>query len=118
MMHLGLKIKIARIAKGLTQEDLAVQVNKTRPLISHIEQTGKVNIYTLHKICEVLGTTPEDLQADTGSGTSSVAKNLEHTTYEVNSLKNDLQLLKELVLSHSDVIRAIDQRLSRLEGVK
>jgi len=47
-MHLGKKIKLARVSKSLTQQELADLIHKTRPLISHIEQTGKVNPYTLH----------------------------------------------------------------------
>jgi transcriptional regulator with XRE-family HTH domain len=54
-MHLGLRIKVARISRKITQAELAERINKTRPLISSIEQTGKVNFYTLKKICDVLG---------------------------------------------------------------
>jgi transcriptional regulator with XRE-family HTH domain len=53
-MHKGLKIKLARISKGLTQEELAEKIDKTRPLVSSIEQSGQGNYYTLKKICEVL----------------------------------------------------------------
>jgi transcriptional regulator with XRE-family HTH domain len=53
-MHIGLQIKLARIAKGLTQQDLAVRIFKTRPLVSHIEQKGEVNEKTLADIKKVL----------------------------------------------------------------
>jgi transcriptional regulator with XRE-family HTH domain len=53
-MHIGLKIKLARIAKGFTQQDLADKIFKTRPLVSHIEQTGNVNSKTLEEIKKVL----------------------------------------------------------------
>jgi transcriptional regulator with XRE-family HTH domain len=53
-MHIRLQIKLARIAKGLTQQDLAVRIFKTRPLVSHIEQKGEVNEKTLADIKKVL----------------------------------------------------------------
>jgi transcriptional regulator with XRE-family HTH domain len=62
-MHLGLRIKLVRISKGLKQEELAEKINKTRPLISNIEQTGKANHYTLKKICEVLDLDINDLES-------------------------------------------------------
>jgi transcriptional regulator with XRE-family HTH domain len=46
-MHIGLQIKLARIAKGLTQQELAERIFRTRPLISYIEQKGEVNDKTL-----------------------------------------------------------------------
>ena len=53
-MHIGLQIKLARIAKGLTQQELAERIFKARPLISHIEQKGEVNGRTLADIKKVL----------------------------------------------------------------
>ena len=56
-MHIGLQIKLARVAKGLTQKELAKRIFKTRPLISHIEQKGDVNEKTLDDIRKVLNMT-------------------------------------------------------------
>ena len=54
-MHIGLQIKLARIAKGLTQQELAERIFKARPLISHIEQKGEVNERTLADIKKLYG---------------------------------------------------------------
>ncbi|MBK7965004.1 MAG: helix-turn-helix transcriptional regulator [Bacteroidetes bacterium] len=47
--------------RGLTQEQLASKINKTRAMVSNIEQTGKVNHYTLLSILKALSITENDL---------------------------------------------------------
>ena len=90
-LHLGKQIKIARITKGITQQDLADKINKTRPLISSIEQTGRVNIYTLKQICQVLDM---DFKKVSNSTQIDVLVNkdedrIEKLTAEVANLKQD-----------------------------
>ncbi len=108
-MHLGLRIKVARISRKITQAELAEKINKTRPLISSIEQTGKVNFYTLKKICDVLGLdidvltqSTEDLGVFTYKGGSdSVSKE------KIKSLEQEVDYLKRLVESQADLIRTL-----------
>lgn len=51
---IGKIIKQARERRNLTQEELAVRVNKKRSYISRIEKGGtNVNIKTLHQIVEL-----------------------------------------------------------------
>jgi transcriptional regulator with XRE-family HTH domain len=107
-MHIGKKIKIARITKGLTQEELAAKINKTRPLVSHIEQTGKANIYTLRKICSVLGTDLDELQEN--------QFNEPRTNYskdEARRMKEEIALLKELVNSQKEIITELKLKLQK-----
>jgi transcriptional regulator with XRE-family HTH domain len=107
-MHIGVKIKIARITKGLTQEELASKINKTRPLVSHVEQTGKVNVHTLKKICSVLGTDINELQnSEAGEPRTAYSKE------EVKRLKEEIALLKELVSSQKEIITELKQKLQR-----
>ena len=63
-MNLGKKIKMARQFRGLTQDQLAEKIGKTRPLISQIEVNGKVNAYTLQKICDELDLDIEQFNGD------------------------------------------------------
>lgn len=107
-MHIGVKIKIARITKGLTQEDLALKINKTRPLVSHVEQTGKVNSETLKKICAALGTNVSELQ----NNETSEPKNT-YSKEEIKRLKEEISLLKELVSSQKEIITELKQKLQR-----
>ena len=62
--HLGQKIKRLRAYRGLTQEDLARSLGKTRSLVSFFERTGNINKYTLQEISTLLNTTPEELEND------------------------------------------------------
>ena len=63
--HLGQKIKRLRAYRGLTQEDLARSLGKTRSLVSFFERTGNINKYTLQEISTLLNTTPEELENNT-----------------------------------------------------
>jgi transcriptional regulator with XRE-family HTH domain len=60
--HLGKKIKKIRAFNGMTQEELALAINKTRSMVSHIERTGEVNYYTLKEIAKVLKLPVDQLQ--------------------------------------------------------
>lgn len=115
-MHLGLRIKIARISKGITQEELAEKINKTRPLISSIEQTGKANYYTLRKICEVLElewdeTTNMVNDPKAPYGLSKNAKQAE----QIKQLEKELAQLQLLVQSQADLILALKEKIATSE---
>ena len=58
-----LKLKIARVKKGWTQEKLAENSEVGRVTISNIERKGIENIpvYTLRKIAKALETTVSEL---------------------------------------------------------
>lgn len=64
--HIGKRIKKIRSFNGLTQEELASAINKTRSMVSHIERTGEVNYYTLKYISKVLNLPIEQFQEDAG----------------------------------------------------
>jgi transcriptional regulator with XRE-family HTH domain len=52
--EIGKMLKEAREKKNLTQEDLALKINKKRSYISRVENNGaSVNLKTLQKIVEV-----------------------------------------------------------------
>jgi transcriptional regulator with XRE-family HTH domain len=106
MMYAGKKIKVARVAKGYSQEELADLIGKTRPLVSSIEQTGKGSIHTLRKICQVLGIEMDMLENDANEPdtyyiSGSKVKQLES---EIDQLRRDNELLRDLVQSQKDLI--------------
>lgn len=93
MEHIGLRVKLARISKGLSQQELAQKIGKTRPLVSHIEQTGKVALPTLMEISRVLGIPAEDLSA------VGEKEGLSRTEYVINGLQMKIsELERELKL--------------------
>ena len=60
-MKLGLKIKLARVKKGLTQQQLADLAGLTKPTICHIETQDKGTALSIAKVCEVLDLKVEKL---------------------------------------------------------
>jgi transcriptional regulator with XRE-family HTH domain len=108
-MHIGLRIKIARISRGLKQEELAERINKTRPLISSIEQTGKVNHYTLKKICEVLEIDINELESSVISETTLIygkkEPNVESLNSRIREMEEDNKNLRSLIFAQSELIK-------------
>lgn len=118
-MHLGLKIKIARVGKGLTQEQLAEKIDKTRPLISSIEQTGKVNHYTLKKICKVLNLDINILENSSAEPQESYnAKDQNSLQEQLTQMSLELSYLKNLVESQKDLINSLKGQITLLQKVK
>ena len=111
MMHLGKKIKLARMSKGLTQAQLADKIHKTRPLISHIEQTGKVHHDTVNAICRVLGISFESLNQV--EDPSQVYDMPTRETFEF--LKRENEHLNRLVNALTDYNTHLLRRLEELE---
>jgi len=60
--QVGLRIQLLRSAKGISQTELATQINITRPHLSRIER-GRFNMRldTMEEICRGLGVQPKDL---------------------------------------------------------
>lgn len=102
-----------RIAKGLTQQDLADKIGKARPLVSSIEQTGNVNIHTLKDICKVLDVDIEEI-TQIGSAndplfqySKKAKENEEMLRSENKKLKAENEMLRDLVESQKDLIRML-----------
>ena len=96
--HIGQKIKRLRSFRGMTQEELAVALGKTRSLVSFLERTGNVNKYTLQEIANILNITIEDLE----SGLTDV-KEQENKGYPkaenplIEQLQKEIEFLKETI---------------------
>lgn len=119
IMHLGLKIKIARIGKGLTQEQLAEKIDKTRPLISSIEQSGKVNHYTLKKICQVLNLDLNTIENSSAEPLESYnLKDQNALQDQINQMTLELSYLKNLVESQRDLISSLKGQISLMQKGK
>lgn len=109
-VQLGKNIKLARIARGLTQAELADKIHKTRSLISHIEQTGKVHTETYHLILDVLEMGEDQLKKLDKSigGSQSVSE----TMQEMEQLKSDLARME----SENLMLRELIENQRRLIG--
>jgi len=103
-MHIGLQIKLARIAKGFTQQELAERIFKARPLISHIEQKGEVNERTLADIKKVLDmpaastSINESVENDiTPTQLNFLQQELEYLLREIECLKSEIEIMRDLI---------------------
>ena len=77
---IGTRIRQYRIECGITQEDLALQVNTSAPYISNIERgTKKPSLEKLSEIADVLHVTVNDLIYSTPYPmNSAIDPNLQH----------------------------------------
>jgi len=116
-MHIGKKIRLIRNLRGYTQDELAEKVNKTRALISHIEQSGKVNFYTLQALSKALHVSIDELE---NFNEKLIIANEGQTKYgksEIDALKQQLEscrkeneTLKELVVSQKKIIEMMEKK--------
>jgi len=109
-MHIGLKIKMVRISKGLSQQELGEMINKTRPLISHIEQTGKVNDRTLDMICKALKISVNEIEhfVNEPQGKYKNYRQSGSVVFEeIDKLKEENRILKELIQSQKEIIEML-----------
>jgi transcriptional regulator with XRE-family HTH domain len=103
--HIGQKIKRLRAFKGLTQEDLATKIGRTRSLISYIERTGNINKQTLNEIILILESNAEEFElksVDFFSSNKEVKKEMTDITknvYEIliRELKEEIAYLKKII---------------------
>jgi len=112
-MHIGLQIKLARIAKGLTQQELAERIFKTRPLVSYIEQRGIVNEKTLSEIKKVLDMPQQNdqLLAESKeqylhleSTHKFMKQEMEFLAREIELLKSENEALRQLTGTQKELI--------------
>ena len=121
-MHTGKKISLLRKLKGFTQDDLAEKINKTRALVSHIEQTGKVNHYTLQTILKALKIQAEEFDSFKGNITIAQEDAAGYGSKEIAAIKQksenyqkENEMLKELVLSQKKIIEMLEAKGGKKE---
>jgi transcriptional regulator with XRE-family HTH domain len=105
VMDIGKKMKILRAEKGISQQQLADSINKTRALISHIEVTSKVNYYTLNEIAKSLNVSV-DYFID---GSHNEILNEDKIDYaslskRFNNVERENQLLNEIIINQKETI--------------
>jgi transcriptional regulator with XRE-family HTH domain len=110
--HIGQRIRLARLSRGWTQEDLAESIKKTRPMISHIERTGSVTYDTLEKIAKGLGIDLSDLQ---NVSSEQILSPTSMESPEWKSLVRENELLAELVENQRVRILYLEAELKRFK---
>ena len=114
-MHIGQKIRLLRVSQRMTQQQLAEKIHKERPLISHIERTGKIHHQTFLLICKALKVSPEQIEFASdepfGSYGSIYSNEVQYLKTEIDRLKNELRLKDE-------IIQVMKAHLKELSGKK
>jgi len=118
-VKLGKKIKLLRTERGLTQQDLADKINKTRALVSGIEVTSQASPYTLADIANVLGVPYEYLANENHSisivkENSSNYSNLSDLSREAEKNSRENKLLLEIIESKNEIIKQLKEEVKRL----
>lgn len=113
MSHIGVRIRHAREQKGLTQKQLAENINKTRPLISQIEQTGLVNQLTLNSILKALGLSQVQLM----SGEFVTEQKYWFLSEEMKRLKEQNQELQEEIKAARELVKAQRHLIDMMDRV-
>lgn len=113
-MDIGKKIKILRAEKGLSQQELADLINKTRTLISHIEVTSKVNFYTLNEIAEALEVPVSYFTDDTYSLTAVAESSEQYSNMneKIKKLEREIELLNEIITNQKEIIQQLKEKLN------
>lgn len=115
VMHLGKIIKKIRIHAELTQQQLGERINKTKALVSHIENSGKVNYYTLQQIATALDTSIEFIQEyEVKTPTSFLAKPTYTSEGSSQYLPKDYELIKQENKMLKEQIRFLQKQNTQL----
>jgi len=93
---------------GLSQEELATAIGKTRSLISHLETSGNINKYTLQEIASALNVdtaTIENFKLDSISVINDNNENADYGKIEIQKLKEEIKELKATVKEQWRIIQ-------------
>ena len=95
---------------------MADQIHKTRPLISNIEQKGKVGYQTLRDICKVLGVSPDELMNEMNEPREYYKPLQSQKHHEsIGQLQKEIEQLNLLVKSQQEVIHFLREKLQVAE---
>ena len=110
--HLGQKIKRLRAYRGMTQEDLAKSLGKTRSLVSFFERTGNINKYTLQEVSTLLNTTPEELENNIPHSSGTEHTNSKHAGTDdqlISQLQKEIVFLKETISEQWQLLKELSK---------
>lgn len=85
-----------RVVRGLTQQDLANAIGKTRSLISHLERSGEANKHTLKEIADVFQVPVQTLLSETEVSFPNANEPAGHYSSVSEAEKMIVQLQKEI----------------------
>lgn len=111
-MDIGKKIKVLRAEKGLSQQQLADKINKTRTLISHIEISSKANHYTLIEIAKALDIDVSYFYNEGKSILNEDSGNYADANDRIEKLEREIELLKEIISNQKEIIKQLKEKIN------
>ena len=110
-MNIGTKIKAARIAKGMTQEELGEKLGVQKSAVAKYESGRVVNIKrsTLKKISDILGIRPSELIFEEMQKESDIASDI---AVRLIQDREFLELVKILNSLDKEKIKGVKQMLN------
>ena len=113
---IGEKITFYRKKKGLSQEQLAEKIGKSRQMVSYYEKNkGELTLNLLDKITKVLDITIPDLFLDVAASSSERIKALET---EIENLKNELKDKLQLINVYERTFQEYTKQLEQKEQLQ
>ena len=112
-MHIGQKIRLLRVSQHMTQQQLAEKIHKERPLVSHIERTGKIHHQTFIDICKALKVSSEQLEFASDEPFGSYGRD---SGNEIQALKAEIDRLKSELKLKDEILQATKAHLKELTG--
>lgn len=111
----GKKLKVIRLNKGITQEDVAKAIGISKPMISYYENnTSKLDEEKVMKLCVLFNCTIRDITEEETINNKKEAENIDNT----RNLEKLFQSILNLSEESREVIKEIAQRLEKLESEK
>ena len=105
------------MVKGITQAELAEKINKTRALVSHVEQTGQVNYFTLSAIAQALEINFDDVAPDMVSEPAAAYKiSRKKKEFSFDDLP-DINSKDDKAIANENRIKALEEEVAFLKKV-
>ncbi len=105
------------MVKGITQAEIAEKINKTRALVSHIEQSGQVNYFTLSAIATALEINFDDVAPDIVSEPAVAYKiSCKKKEFSFNDLP-DINSNDDKAVANENRIKALEEEVAFLKKV-
>lgn len=109
------KIQVLRKAKGLTQDDMAEQINMSKNGYANIEQNNtKLTVDKLIQISAVLGIEPKQLLDSNADVIHFFTENNTHNHYssheneqKIESLEKEVEYLKQIIEQKDMIISVL-----------
>lgn len=109
--HIGKYIQKLRSEAGMTQEELAVKIRKSKALVSFIESKGQVNDNTLRTIAKVLNLPFETLKVYPYIELDSQASDVESLKKRIQEQDREIELLKKVIEGNEKVIQLLESKI-------